>query len=74
MTTAMISSASQLENYTITVYDHSGLFEGASSVNTLSFAVPSELNLVIVVLKHGSNFDVHEREILEAIMFKWNIR
>jgi hypothetical protein len=70
---AMISSASQLKEYKIEVYDHSGLFNGASSTQ-LSSAVPEMLSLAIFVLKYGSNFDVHEREILETVTYKWNIR
>ena len=70
---SVIRSASQLKDYKIEVYDHSGLFEGVSSIYRLSSAVPRNLNLVIFVLKHGSNFDMHERKILEGVIYKWNI-
>ena len=46
---SMLKSASQLKNYKIQVFDHIGLFEGASSIDTLSFAVPEKLNLVSCV-------------------------
>ena len=67
---SMITSASQLKDYKIVVYDHSGLF----SSTQLSSAIPKMLSLVIFVLKYGSNFDVHEREILETVTYKWSIR
>ena len=70
---SVIRSASQLKDYKIEVYDHSGVFEGVSSIDRLSSAVPRNLNLVIFVLKHGSNFDMHERKILEGVIYKWNI-
>jgi hypothetical protein len=46
---SMLQSASQLKDYIIEVYDHSGLFEGAISINGLRIpsAIPEELNLVI---------------------------
>ena len=68
---AMIKSASQLKNYRFQVYDHSGLFEGASSINEL--AVPDKLNLVIFVLKHGYDFDESEVAILKSVMSEWRI-
>jgi hypothetical protein len=62
---SVIRSASQLKNYIINVYDHTGLFEGASSIDELSSAVPEKLNLVIFVLKRGCDFD---KAILKSVM------
>ena len=70
---SMIKSASQLKDYNIKVYDHSGLFEGASSINKLSSAVPDKLDLVIFVLKHGCHFDESEVAILKSVMSEWKI-
>jgi predicted GTPase len=69
----MIKSASQLKNYNIDIYDHTGLFEGASSIDELSSAVPEMLNLVIFVLKHGCDFDESEMEILRSLVGEWQI-
>ena len=62
---AMIKSASQHKDYKIKVYDHTGLFEGASSIDELSSAVPEKLNLVIFVLKRGCDFD---KAILKSVV------
>ena len=70
---AMIKSASQLKDYKIEVYDHTGLFQGASSINRLSFAVPGTLNLVMFVLKHDCDFDESEVAILKSVMSEWQI-
>ena len=70
---SMISSVSQLKDYKIEVFDHSGLFEGASSIDELSSAVSKELNLVVFVLKHGYNFDESEVAILKSVMGEWRI-
>lgn len=71
--TAVLRSSSQHKDYKITVYDHDGLFEGASSINTLSSDVPERLNLVIFVLKRGHSFNVDERDILKAVVGEWKI-
>ena len=42
-------SKSQLKKYMVHIYDHNGLFEGSSSVSTLSFDLLSDLNLVAIV-------------------------
>ena len=70
---SMLCSASQLKAYKIKVYDHSGLFEGASSIDELSSAVPEKLDLVIFVLKHGYDFDESEVEILKSVVSEWKI-
>ena len=70
---SMLISASQLKDYKIKAYDHSGIFEGASSTEDLSSAVPNKLNLVIFVLKCGCDFDDSEVTILKSIMYKWQI-
>jgi hypothetical protein len=70
---AVLYSASQLKNYRIEVYDHSGLFEGASSIDELS-SVPEMLNLVIFVLKCGCDFDEREVDTLKLVMSEWHIR
>jgi hypothetical protein len=70
---AMIKSASQLKDYIINVYDHTGLFEGASSIDQLSSAIPEKLNLVIFVLKRGCDFDESEVEILKSVVSGWQI-
>ena len=70
---SMLKSASQLKNYRIKVYDHSGLFEGASSINKLSSAVPDKLDLVVFVLKRGCDFDESEVAILKSVMSEWKI-
>ena len=69
----MLRSASQLMDYKIEVYDYSGLFEGASSIDKLSSAVPEELDLVIFVLKRGCDFDESEVAILKSVMNRWQI-
>ena len=70
---AVLQSASQLKNYKIEVYDHAGLFEGASSIDTLSSAIPVKLNLIILVLKCGCSFDEGDVKILESVMNEWQI-
>ena len=70
---SMLRSVSQLKDYKVEVYDHSGLFEGASSIKELSSAVSKELNLVIFVLKHGHHFDESEVAILKSVMSEWRI-
>ena len=70
---SMINSASQLKDYKLEVFDHSGLFEGASSIEDLSSAVPKMLNLVIFVLKHGHHFDESEVAILKSVVSEWQI-
>ena len=45
---SLLKSASQCQDYKITVYDHDGLFEGASSVVTLCSDVAPHLTLVIL--------------------------
>ena len=45
---SLLKSASQCQDYKITVYDHDGLFEGASSVDTLCSDVAPHLTLVIL--------------------------
>ena len=69
----MLTSASMKKTYEINVYDHNGLFEGCSSINTLSSNLPSRLDLVIIVLKCGQNFDENEQKILERVMSRWQI-
>ena len=69
---SMLTSASQLKDYKLKVYDHTGLFVSASAIDELSSPILNEMNLVIFVLKHGSIFDVRESEILEAVVYKWN--
>ena len=70
---SVIKSQRQHKCYKIEVYDHSGLFEGASSIKELSSAVPKQLNLVIFVLKCGHHFDDSEVAILKSVMSKWRI-
>ena len=70
---AILFSTSQCKSYMINVYDHDGLFEGASSINAISSEIPESLNLVIFVLKHGHNFDANEREILKTLVSQWQI-
>ena len=67
---AMVLSVSQLKFYKVQVYDHTGLFEGASSIDTLSSAVSSKLHLVIFVLKYGCRFDESK---MKFIVNKWQI-
>ena len=71
---ALLWSASQHKSYQVTVYDHSGLFEGDSSISTLSSELPRDLNLVIFVLKCGHNFDTKEQKILDMVVSEWKIR
>jgi hypothetical protein len=81
---SMISSASQLKDYNIEVYDHTGLFEGASSVvkhssavpeevNLVSSAIPECLSLVTFVLKRGCDFDENEVAIIRSVVSEWQI-
>jgi hypothetical protein len=70
---SLLNSASQLKDYKIEVTDHSGLFEGASSIDKLSFAVPRRLNVAIFVLKGGCEFDESEVEILKSVVSEWQI-
>ena len=70
---ATLFSVSQSKNYKINVYDHDGLFEGTSSVNTLSSDIRVDLDLVIFVLKRGHSFDVKEWEILSTIISELKI-
>ena len=67
---AFLLSASQLKSYKAYIYDHDGFFEGASSINTLSSAVPSKLHLVIFVLKCGYRFDESK---VKLIISEWQI-
>ena len=66
---AVLSSATQLKYYRVKIYDHNGLFEGASSIDTFP-AVLSELHLVVFVLKHGCRFDESK---VKLIISKWQI-
>ena len=70
---ATLWSASQHKNYEVVLYDHDGLLEGDSSINTLSSKLPRDLNLVIFVLKCGRSFDEDEREILKSVVSEWHI-
>ena len=70
---AILSSTVQCKNYKINIYDHDGLFEGVSSIDTFSSDIPKDLNLVIFVLKHGHSFDAKERQILSTVMSEWKI-
>ena len=70
---ALLKSASQLKSFLVTVLDHDGLFEGASTINGLSSDVFYPLNVAIFVLKHGRSFDENEEKILEAVVCKWKI-
>ena len=67
---AMLWSTSQLQSYTVNIYDHNGLFDGAFSIGTLSSAVPWRLHLVVFVLKHGRRFDESK---VKFIINKWQI-
>ena len=49
------------------------MFEGASTIDELYSSIPSALNLVIFVLKHGCSFNENEMKILDTIMKKWKI-
>ena len=49
------------------------MFEGASSIDRLSSAVPKQLNLVVFVLKRGCDFDKNEVAILKSVMSEWKI-
>ena len=55
------------------MYDHTGLFEGYSSADYLSFDIPEVLDLVLIILKHGCSFNMKEREILSLVVNKWKI-
>ena len=70
---AILNSVSMKKTYKIDVYDHNGLLEGFSSIDTLSSKIPRELHLVIVVLKYGLNIDGNEQKILKRVMNKWQI-
>ena len=70
---ATLRSASQRKDYKINVFDHDGLFEGASSIDNLFYDIPEHLNLVIFVLKRERQFNADEREILKTVMNKWKI-
>ena len=67
---AMLHSASQLKDYRVDVYDHNGFFEGTTSISALSSAVPSQLNLVVFVLKEGGSFNEKQAKF---IIGKWQI-
>ena len=67
---SMLNSVSKLKDYKIKVYDHSGLFEGASSIDELS---SEKLNLVIFVLKRGYDFDESEVTMLKSVMSELQI-
>ena len=70
---AILDSASSKKTYRINIFDHNGLFEGFSSINTLSSDLSRELHLVIVVLKYGRNLDENEQKILKGVMSEWQI-
>ena len=70
---AILQSKSRLKSYKITIIDHDGLFEGASTIEALTNSVPSTLDLVIFILKHECNFDENESKILDMIVKKWKI-
>ena len=67
---SMLKSASQLKDYKIQIYDHTGLFEGASSIDTLYSDISDVLHLVIFVLKQGCRFDESK---VNTIISKWQI-
>ena len=70
---SMLRSASRFQDYIVNIYDHSGLFEGASSIDELSSAAPDKLNLVIFVLKYGYDFDKEEVATLKSVVSEWKI-
>ena len=70
---ALLWSKSQYKEYRIEVYDHDGLFEDASLIETPPSDIPKDLNLVVFVMRHGRSFDAHEREILKALTHKWKL-
>jgi hypothetical protein len=70
---SLIKSVSQRKDYKIEVYDHSGLFEGATSIDKLSSAISEWLNLVIFAFKGGYDFDVSEVEKLRSFVSEWKI-
>ena len=70
---ALLTSVSQCKNYKINVHDYDGLFEDASSIDTLFYEIPDVLDLVIFVLKQGCSFDEDSRAILKAVMNRWKI-
>ena len=70
---ALRRSVTERKHFRFNVYDNDGLFEGTSSVATLSSDIPKDLNLVIFVLKHGRRFDERAKKIIESIVNKWNI-
>ena len=70
---AMLDSVSQSKRLKLNIYDQSGLFEGFSSVDTFFSSLPRDLNLVVIVLKHGRSFEENEQEILKVVMNKWKI-
>ena len=71
---SVLKSASQCQNYHITVIDHDGLFEGTNSINDALLKRLIVLHLVIFVLKRGCCFEVEELDILRAVVNEWNIR
>ena len=68
-----LKSVSQCKDYKISVYDHNGLFEGASSIDSLPSEFSGNLDLAIFVFKRGYRFDENEQKILEAVTSKWKI-
>ena len=74
MSAILRRSRSHNKDYKIHIYDHSGLFEGNSSIATLQSDIPRELNFVIFVLNYGCSFDKEAKRILDTIMSEWQIR
>ena len=68
-----LKSVSQCKDYMINVYDHDGLFEGASSIDTLPSEFSGKLNLALFVLKRGCSFNEKELKILKEVVNKWKI-
>ena len=70
---SVLKSVSQCQDYVVEVYDHDGLFEGASSIDTLSSEIPEDLNMVLLVLKRELIFNEEELKILSTIVHEWKI-
>ena len=68
-----LNSATHHKSYKIKVFDHTGLFEDPTSIDILSSTVPSQLDLVIFVLKRRCSFNESEVEKLKFVISKWDI-
>ena len=73
-----VESVTQLQNYVLKVYDHDGLFNTDIDISAALSSLFSEddklsVDLILLVVKRGHNFDSIQQQTLDTIMREWDI-